>query len=216
MLTLNAPAKIHGEAMKIYGDIDFQSSNSIIDAKITLAIESGYPEIPVAGRLIFVGKRVLICVELVQGVPIWIPLTGVISSYIHTQTQYSTVWTINHEFNTNSVFVQCMDQDGRTIIPDEVDLSVTNVVTVHFNSPIIGRAILMLGSLLGLPKENVLFTQSFTDSDTWVISHGLGYNPVIRCFIGQYEVQPHTIVHNSTTMATVTFTSPQTGSVSCF
>lgn len=201
--------------MKIYGDMNFQTQNNVIDAKITLALETAYPEIPVSGRLIFVDKRVLMCVEIVQGVPIWVPLTGEISSYIHTQTQYSNTWVITHEFNTSSVFVQIMDQNNRTIIPDEVDLSVFNVVTVRFNIPIIGRAILMLGSLLGLPKDNVLFTQSFVNSTSWVVTHGLGYNPILRCYIGQYEVQPYSIVHDSTTQLTVTFSSPQSGYVNC-
>lgn len=201
--------------MRILGDLNFESANYINDVKLVLAIENSFPTVPQAGRVLFAGKRVMICVEIVDGVPVWVPLTGEISSHIHTQTQPSMTWTINHDFNTSSVFVQVIDADGRMIIPDEVDLSVINVVTLRFNHAVVGRAIIMLGSLSGLPKENVLFSQQFASATEWVVNHGLGYNPVIRCFIGDFEVQPYSIVHNSTTQATVTFTSPQAGYVNC-
>jgi len=201
--------------MKIHGDLDFQTANFVTDAKLILAIEQGFPESPQAGRIVFASKRVMICVEVVTGVPVWVPLTGEISSKIHTQTQASDTWTIVHDFNTSSVFVQVIDENGKMITPDEIDLSVINQVTITFNEAVIGRAIVMLGSLSGLPKENVLYTQSFSESTTWTVTHNLGYNPVIRCFIGNYEVQPYSIEHNSTTIATVTFSEPQSGYVNC-
>lgn len=201
--------------MKTYGDLDFQTSNFVNNAKLILSIETDYPQTPEAGRVLFVGKRLLICVDLVSGVPVWVPLTNEIDSYIHTQTEASATWTIPHGLNANNVFVQVMDINGHTVIPNDIDLSVVNVATITFNTAIVGRAIAMLGSLSGVPKDNVVYTQTFSSSTTWVITHGLGYNPITRIYVGGYEIQPYNIVHDSTVQTTLTFSSAQAGYVNC-
>ena len=201
--------------MKSYGDLDFQSANSVNDVKVRLAIETDFPQSPLAGRILFVNKRVMICVDIVAGVPVWVPLTNELDAYIHTQTSASTTWTINHGLNNNNVFIQVMTAAGHTVFPDDIDLSVTNVATVTFNQAITGRAIAMLGSLSGTPKDNVVYQQSYTNQQVWTVAHGLGYYPVIRVYIGGYQVQPVSIVNDSLTSATVTFSSAESGFVNC-
>ncbi len=201
--------------MKAYGDLDFQSVNYVSNVMLKLAIETGLPASPEPGRVIFHQKRVMVCVELADGVPMWVPLTNEISAKIHTQTSPSDTWVITHDFNSSSVFVQVYDNMGISVLPDSVNTSVKNRVTVSFNANLTGRAIVMLGELSGVPKDDVAFEQSFTNSTTWVVEHGLGYNPIIRIYIGGREVQPLSVVNNSTTQATITFSTAQTGNVRC-
>jgi len=201
--------------MKSYGDLDFQSANSVNDAKVRLAIETDFPQSPLAGRIVFVGKRVLICIDIVAGVPVWVPLTNEIDSYIHTQTTPATTWTVDHNLNNNNVFVQVITADGHTVWPDDINLSATNTAVLTFNAAITGRAVAMLGSLSGTPKDNVVYQQSFTNQQVWTVSHGLGYYPVIRVYVGGYQVQPVSIVNDSLNSATVTFSSAESGFVNC-
>lgn len=198
--------------MKYYGDIDL-NFNQLISA--VLPTDLDFPATPVAGMLLFKNKKVYICAEIVSGLPVWIPMTQEIDSYIHTQTSADTAWTIPHNMNVATVFVQVYDTNGLMLIPDYVDTSVFNTVTVMFSAAQAGKAIVMLGSLSGAPKDIIAFTADFTNETVWVVNHGLGYFPEINCYVGGELVQPVSIVNNSTTQATVTFSSPETGTVRC-
>jgi hypothetical protein len=48
-------------------------------------------------------------------------------------------------------------------------------------------------------------------SDTWTVIHGLGYYPITRVFIGNQEVQPLSITHDSVNQTTIRFTTSQVG-----
>ncbi|MNT92715.1 hypothetical protein D3C72_2340450 [compost metagenome] len=91
-----------------------------------------------------------------------------------------------------------------------------NHATIRFSEPQAGRVILIMGATEGIPRPQVAYEQVFTNEQVWVINHQLGYLPVIRCFVGNMEVQPTSIVHNDEmTMATVTFNSPISGRARC-
>ena len=57
------------------------------------------------------------------------------------------------------------------------------------------------------------YDQAFTSTSTVVVTHNLGYNPIIRVFIGSQEVQPLSVIHDTIMQTTVTFSSPQTGTI---
>lgn len=201
--------------MKIYGDVDFQSIGYSDNTLLNLAVETQYPASPTPGRVLFADGVVMICVEILSGVPVWVPLTQQISTYVYAQSTASDVWTITHNLNASSVIVQVIDINGYTIWPDSINTGTLNQVTITFNHAVTGRAVIMLGATNGVPAPDVNYTQSFSGLSTWTVTHGLGYYPNIQCFIGTYQVQPVSIVNNSTTIATVTFSSPETGYVIC-
>jgi len=73
--------------------------------------------------------------------------------------------------------------------------------------------VLLSGVENGLPTPTVAFTATFTDEAQWVVVHNLGYNPAVRIYQGSKEVQPKSIVHDSTSQLTITFDTPQSGTV---
>ena len=176
---------------------------------------NNFPQIPKPGQIIFKNKTIYFCAEIGDGLPIWIPISGEIDVVLHTQSTPSTLWTINHNLNSSTVFVQVYDTAGRMIIPQDIDTSVLNTVTILFETEQDGRAVVMLGALSGKPKDTIAYTQSFDSSSVWVVTHGLGYFPVVRVYVGNYEVQPASIVNDSTTQLTVTFSAPKSGIVRC-
>jgi hypothetical protein len=198
--------------MRFNGHIDL-AGNSL--QRVNFEEVENFPTNPTPGRTIFKDGRVQICISISGGIPIWIPLTQELTSFVHDQTELSSVWVIAHPFNHALPTVQIVDENSFVITPNEIDLSVINEVTVTFGTAIRGKAVLTLGALDGLPKPAFAFEQAFTSQTTVVVNHALGYEPITRIFIGQYEVQPLTLVHNSTTQLTITFATAQTGVVRC-
>lgn len=196
--------------MKVKGRLDLEGNEL---ANVNLPSVASFPSDATAGRMIFKDKRVMICVEIAEGIPIWVPMTQEISSYIHDQTVQSSTWVINHEFNSAPVMVQVLDDTNKMVIPNEIDMSVENQVTISFAQTVQGKAIITLGALDGTAKPDIAYEETFSSSDTWVVNHGLGYNPELRIYIGGQEVQPASITHNSTTQATITFSTAQSGIV---
>lgn len=197
--------------MKSYGNIDLQ--NNFLLNPVLKEVEN-FPTSPKVGHFIFKDKRVMICVEVANGLPVWAPLTAMINTHIHDQNAAATTWTILHKLNASMVLTQVVGMDGKHIIPDEI-ICTYNQVVLTFYEAVAGRAVLMIGNEEGLGRSNPSFEASFEDSSSWVVNHMLGYNPVIRVFVGLQEVQPSSITHNSLNRATITFSSPQSGTVRC-
>lgn len=197
--------------MDIHGNINMRD-NELQQAVV--GIDLNFPANPVPGRLVFKDKILYICTEN-EGLPVWVPMTKTLSMQKHTQTTDALEWTFAHGLNTNSVFVQVYDEDGKWIIPDSININTFNQVTVGFSMPIKGTMIVMRGESEGSPQPLVAHEQSFTNQTVWVVTHALGYNPIVRVIVGTNEVQPLSIVYDNTMQATVTFSSPQSGSVRC-
>lgn len=199
--------------MRVVGDLDL-GGNTLYG--VTIENTDNYPVSPKPGRFIFKDKRAMMCVEISGGIPVWVPLSQEISMKVHSQTESASTWVIPHDFNTTNVMVQVLDIHNLTMVPQAIDTSVVNQVTIDFGgSSVPGKAILMTGSIEGTARPLYAYTQDFTSATTVVVTHGLGYYPILRVFIGNYEVQPASVVHDSTTQATITFSSPQTGTVRC-
>lgn len=190
--------------------LDLQG-NSLKNFKLSPV--TNFPAVPDVGTFIFKDRRVMICVEIDAGLPIWVPLTAQVNTHIHTQAVAATTWTIDHDLNSSNTIVQIIDATGKHITPDEVTQTFDQTV-VTFITAQSGRAILMLGQEEGYDRPDYSYTQSFdTPSTTWVVTHMLGHAPAIRVFIGNAEVQPLSIVHDTVNQTTVTFSTPQTGLV---
>ena len=198
--------------MKHYGNIDL-NRNQLQNA--VLPMDNNFPAQPLPGMLVFKNKKVFICTHMADGLPVWVPMTQEIDTHIHTQTEASTAWVITHGLNTATSFVQIYDENGLTIFPDYIDDSIFNQVTVMFSAAQMGKAVIMLGSTSGAPRSLVSFTQSFTAANTWVVNHGLGYYPEINVYVGGNMVQPVSVVNDSTTQTTITFSGPVAGEVRC-
>ena len=196
--------------MKVKGQLDMET-NTI--KNFSLESVANFPSDSAAGRFIFKDKRVMVCVEVSGGIPLWVPLTQEISTYVHNQTVLSSSWVISHDFNSAIAMVQVFDDTNKMVIPNEIDLSVENQVTITFGQTVQGKAVIMLGAMDGIAKPDIAYEADFTGQTSWVVNHGLGYNPELRIYIGGQEVQPQSIVHNSTTQATITFSTAQTGTV---
>lgn len=198
--------------MKHYGNIDL---NRNLLQNAVLPSDTNFPASPLPGMIVFKNKKVYICAEIATGLPVWVPMTQEIDSYLHTQSSAQTAWTIVHNLNTASAMVQVFDESSRVIFPDYIDTSIFNQVTIMFSSAQAGKAIVMLGSVTGTPKAVIAYSQSFTNEAVWVVAHGLGYNPEIAVYIGGELIQPTSIVHNSVLQTTISFDNPQSGVVRC-
>lgn len=54
--------------------------------------------------------------------------------------------------------------------------------------------------------------QQTVASSTWVVQHDLEYYPIVRVYTNSNdEIQPLSVVHDSTTQVTITFSSSRTG-----
>lgn len=200
--------------MKFYGHIDLRENEL---QQTVFQTETQFPEVPKVGRIVFKDAKLYMCVALNGILPIWIPLTNTINTFLHDQTVASTTWTITHNLNTVSPLVQIYDENHLMIIPDSVEPLSNNAIRVTFSNNQKGTAILMFGDLIPdvgvgvLEPEAVAFTETFTSVATIVVNHNLGYNPIVRLFIGGDEVQPQSIIHDSIFQTTVTLSSPQSG-----
>jgi len=195
--------------MKFFGHADLQKNQLQNAALQTL---SSFPSSPVVGQIAFVNSIVYICASVENSLPIWIPLTREITAYTHLQNSASTSWSITHGLNTTSVQVQVFDGANKMVIPDDIEITSVNSVTIAFNTQMTGRAIVLSGHFDGNVKPTYSFTHYQSESSTtWTVVHGLGYNPIVRVFIGNQEVQPASITHDTANQTTITFSTSQAG-----
>ena len=194
--------------MKFFGNANLQQ-NLLQNA--VLPLDNQWPTSPKAGQLVFKDKILYICVTA-GAIPIWVPLTTEISMYVHAQTEDSISWTVNHDLNTTSPSVQIWGTDNKMLIPNEISVSSANTIVVDMGYAIQGRAVVVAGSQEGntKPTYGFVFTE-VSPSATWTIDHNLGYEPIVRVFIGTSEVQPASITHPSNMQTVITFSSPQVG-----
>ena len=195
--------------MKFYGNANLQQ-NQLQNA--VLPIETAFPASPKVGQIAFVNSTVYICVSLSGGLPVWVPMTREITAFTHNQSGAAATWTINHGLNTTSVQTQVFNENGQVIIPDEINVLDPDNVQVKLGTAAVGKAVVITGHFDGNVKPTYSYTHyQSTSSTSWVILHNLGYSPIARVFIGNQEVQPASITHDSSNQLTITFSSAQVG-----
>lgn len=131
-----------GFKMKIHGNLDLQKNYIKNPALFEV------PSLPITstvGEMVFTGSIVYICVNIIEGVPVWVPLTNIIDSYVHTQTSSSDTWTITHSFGNASLVVQVYDSNGLQFIPNSIDTSISGEITINLSSSQTGKAVIIAG-----------------------------------------------------------------------
>lgn len=195
--------------MKIHGEINLQQNN-LRNAVIPLDIS--FPASPVPGQVVFKDRILYICAEINAGTPIWIPLTNQITSYTHLQSAQSATWNITHNLNTTHVIVTVYDLNNRVVMANEVEVNNSSSVTVSFAAAMAGKAVVLTGHFDGMAMPTYSYEHYQTNpSNTWIIPHMLGRNPIVRVFVGNQEIQPATITFDSLDQVTLTFNSPFVG-----
>ena len=199
--------------MKINGHLDLQGN---MLRNVTLEPLTSWPDEPKPGSFIFKDKRVYICLSTEEAVPVWLPMSNELQTHVHDQFQAESVWVIDHHLQVSGCILQVLNSDNHAIEFDEAEF-VLNQATVRFAEPQSGRAILVHGATEGIPRNPVAHQQIYSEpSEVWVVNHNLGYEPIIRAFSGQMEVQPYSIVHSEDAKtAMLTFSSPVSGRVRC-
>lgn len=195
--------------MRSFGHINMQQNEL---QETVIQVETNFPSLPIPGRLVFKDQILYICISIDTGTPVWIPLTNEIESVEHVQSSTSGLWTVAHNLNTTLPSVQVYGPDNRVVYPDDIEIISNNVVNITFNRPTTGRAVVLTGTKVGTtrPHYSAEYTQT-SPNTVWVIQHNLGYNPIVRVFIGNEEVQPMSIIHDSLFQCTITFTSAKVG-----
>ena len=88
------------------------------------------------------------CVAINNLIPVWLPLTNKIDTYVHTEAVAATTWTITHNLNTTIPLLQIYNAAGEMLIPDSVTPTSNNIMEVTFNTAIAGTAIVLFGDLM--------------------------------------------------------------------
>lgn len=195
--------------MKVLGTLDLEFG-SIKNFKFDEVQD--WPENPQPGMAIFMDKRLMFCVEILD-LPVWVPLTQQMTMYRYAQPSASSRWEVKHNMNIATPIVQCYDENGDVVLPSSIHAQDADTTIILWPEPVAGTAVLLSGIESGLPAPTVAFTASFTDEAVWVVTHNLGYNPAVRVYQGTKEVQPKSIVHDSTNQLTITFENPESGTV---
>lgn len=202
--------------MRSYGDLDL---NNNMLAQFAIQAESNFPAVPTAGRVVFKDKRLYFCAEVVAGVPAWIPITTEIDTYVHTvhSSVPATQWMVQHNLNTTNPLVQIYDTTQQMVIPSSISPIDNNMIQITFGWPMAGRAVIMMGNEReGVARPASVYEHNqTTPSTSWSLEHNLGYNPVVRVFIGSSEVLPDTITHPTIFTTVITFSTPQQGTARC-
>lgn len=195
--------------MKFFGDANLQQNEL---QRAVLPLYTTFPVGPKVGEVAFVNQIVYICVDLTNDLPVWVPLTREITQYTHSQNSAAATWNVVHNLNTGNVQVQVFDADDKMIIPQEITIADAGNVTIDFGQATAGRAVLVSGHFDGNTKPTYAYTHyELSASDTWVINHGLGREPIVRVFIGNQEVQPASITFNTSNQLTITFNMSYSG-----
>lgn len=199
--------------MKMHGSLDVQDN---LVRQFRFEPETDFPANPQPGRMLFreADRTLYYCAEI-SDLPAWVPCAQVRSMHRHTQNEAAMEWTIKHDLNINPVMVQAYDAAGNWIVPDAIVASTLDTVTIRFNIPVAGQALILRGQFIGQADTGAAFGESFTSATTWTINHGLGYNPDIKVYVGNKMVQPQSITHTDTMTAVVTFTEARAGFVTC-
>ena len=104
-----------------------------------------WPEEAKLGGCVNYKNRLYLCINLhgAGDLPVYVPLTSTISSYVHRQTIASSNWVIPHGLNFDIPMIQVYDSTGEKIEPNTIDIVDANNVTLEFNVELTGSAVVL-------------------------------------------------------------------------
>jgi hypothetical protein len=196
--------------MLVLGNVDMQ--NNYI-SNVVVSDEGQMPADAKSGRLAFNNKRLYVCIDVVNGIPIWIPLTSELNTVTKIVPTASSTWVFVHNLNSVTPVFQVYDDQQRAIQPDSITIDNNNQATIRFGSPVAGTVVGIFGDVKGTEK----LPQSYETAVSSpvldiVVQHNLGYTPTVTVVTTSGEVMlPKSIVHTSLFASYIEFTSPFSG-----
>lgn len=131
--------------MDIHGNINLKQNKM---KQMVFQTETNFPSVPIIGRVVFKSQKLYMCVAINIGVPVWLPLTNKIDTYVHTQASTAQTWTITHNLNTTIPVLQIYDENDKMIIPNQVTPTSNNVMSVTLSAPMSGKAVVLFANLI--------------------------------------------------------------------
>ena len=139
-------------------------------------------------------------------------LVGFGQKFKHTQGSANVTWTITHSMGFQYPNVNVYDSNDKLVIPTEVTATSADVLTVTFDSPVAGTAILSTGGSATSGGQNYNHTQGSANT-TWTVSHNLEYQyPAVTVYDSNSDVIiPQRIRATNANTLTLTFTQAESG-----
>lgn len=124
--------------------------------------------------------------------------------FVHEQTTPSSSWTVMHNLDETNPVVECLDIDGKSIVPLNIEYITSNRIDVTFPSNETGYVLVI--------TPEYKHTQG-TPSTEWNINHGLGSKyPILDCWNTSGEIiEPLTIETIDLNNTKITFLSNEEG-----
>lgn len=197
--------------MKFVGNIDM--NNGYI-SNVVVSDEGALPSDAKPGRLAFNNKRLYVCIEVINLIPIWIPLTSEMNTAQLIVTVPSTTWTFTHNLNSVNPVIQIYDENQHMVQPDNIAITNNNTVTITFAKAISGTAVGVFGDINGTPKMATAYETTIpvgTPVLETVVQHNMGYNPTVTVVQDDVIIYPKSIVHQSLYSTYIEFTNPTSG-----
>ena len=113
--------------------------------------------------------------------------------------------------------VQVYNSYGVVILPDTITHDSLDQCTVTFGVSETGTILCIAGvNVTGGGVYATQYTQNFTNQTSLVVTHNLGYRPIIQIYDSSNEVLiPTSITHDTINQSTVTFDVSQSGTANC-
>jgi len=197
--------------MKFVGNIDM-SNNSI--SNVVVSDEGYLPSDAKVGRLAFNNKRLYVCIDIINLIPIWIPLTSEVNTAQLIVTVPSNSWVFTHNLNSANPVIQIHDENHQMIQPDNVSITNNNTVTITFAKAIAGTAVGIFGDMNGTPKMATAYETTIpvgTPVMETVVQHNMGYNPTVTVVQDGVIIYPKSVIHQSLYSTRIEFTNPTSG-----
>lgn len=123
-------------------------------------------------------------------------------SFICPNTIAATTWTCTHSFGDTNVIVDTYDSTGKLIIPNSVQATNGNTVTITFTSPQSGTAVILHSSsiFLALNQPNAVVTNP-TGTQTIIGSFAFNVESPMTASNLSIGLQPNAVALNSSATA---------------
>jgi len=175
--------------MDFHGNINLRQNQM---QRMVVQSEDNFPVTPIVGRVVFKGAKLYMCVAINNLIPVWLPLTNKIDTYVHTEAVAATTWTITHNLNTTVPLLQIYNAAGEMLIPDSVTPTSNNIMEVTFNTAIAGTAIVLFGDLM--PQSGIGLLEP--GIPTWIVDVSLATYDNKSLLVTSQTLGPKGIVFN--------------------
>lgn len=126
--------------MKVLGNLE-------IEGEVSGAFKeyADFPKDPQVGTWARINRMIMVCSEMDDGTPLWLPMTPERDTFIHRQDTPSADWIVPHNLGIKEVIIQCYDDTGKVAVPSNITPIDERSCLVQFPQDISGKAIAMVG-----------------------------------------------------------------------